>query len=275
MEEKQLTEHIKDNLVKISNAGNTLLSIVNDILDFSKIESGKIELTPVEYHMPSMLNDVITLVSTRLGEKPIKFSLNISDDLPNKLYGDDLRIKQIFNNLLSNAIKYTHSGTIELNVSCEREGADVLMKVSVSDTGIGISEENIKKLFADYNQVDTRANRNIEGTGLGLAITKRLTELMGGEISVASEYGKGSVFSVYIRQGFVSDTPIGPVVAENLRKFRYAEGKRTVTKKLVRHDLSYAIVLVVDDMQTNLDVAAGLLRKYKMQVDCLLREKRP
>jgi len=269
LEENNLARHITENLVKISDAGNTLLSIVNDILDFSKIESGKIELTPVEYHMSSLLNDVITLVSTRLGEKPIKFSLNISDNLPNSIYGDDLRVKQILNNLLSNAIKYTRGGSIELSVSCKRDGGDLLLEASVKDTGIGISEENLKKLFADYNQVDTRANRNIEGTGLGLAITKRLTELMGGEIRVESEYGKGSTFSFYIRQGFVSDTPIGPVVAENLRKFRYADDKRAVTKKLVRRDLSNARVLVVDDMQTNLDVAAGLLRKYKMQVDCL------
>jgi len=269
LEDNLLDSSITDNLVKISNAGNTLLSIVNDILDFSKIESGKIEITPVEYHMSSLLNDVITLVTTRLGEKPIAFKLNISDDLPSKLYGDDLRVKQIFNNLLSNAIKYTRQGTIELSVSCKRDGADLLMEASVSDTGIGISKENLKKLFADYNQVDTMTNRTIEGTGLGLAITKRLTELMGGKISVESEYGKGSVFSFHIRQGFISDATIGPAVAENLRRFRYADDKRTVTKKLVRHDLSNARVLVVDDMQTNLDVAAGLLRKYKIQVDCL------
>jgi CheY-like chemotaxis protein len=154
-------------------------------------------------------------------------------------------------------------------VNCKRDGEFLLLEASVKDTGIGISEENLNKLFADYNQVDTRANRNIEGTGLGLAITKRLTELMGGEIRVESEYGKGSTFSFYIRQGYINDTPIGPVVAENLRKFRYADDKRAVTKKLVRHDLSNTRVLVVDDMQTNLDVAAGLLRKYKMQVDCL------
>jgi PAS domain S-box-containing protein len=269
LEENNLAGHITENLIKISDAGNTLLSIVNDILDFSKIESGRIELTPVEYHLSSLLNDVITLVSTRLGEKPVKFILNISDNLPNNIYGDDLRVKQIFNNLLSNAIKYTRGGTIELSVSCKRDGGDLLLEASVRDTGIGINKENLEKLFADYNQVDTRANRNIEGTGLGLAITKRLTELMGGEITVESEYGKGSTFSFFIRQGFVSDTPIGQVVAENLRKFRYAGDKRAITKKLVRRDLSNARVLVVDDMQTNLDVAAGLLRKYKMQVDCL------
>ena len=269
LEENHLASHIRENLAKISSAGSTLLSIVNDILDFSKIESGKVEIMPVEYHMASVLNDVVTLVSTRIGEKPITFKLNINENLPSRLYGDDLRIKQIFNNLLSNAIKYTRMGTIELSVSCKREGNDVLMEVSVSDTGIGITKEDLKKLFADYNQVDTRANRSIEGTGLGLAITKRLTELMGGEISVQSEYGKGSVFSAHVRQGFVTDIPIGPVVVENLRKFRYADDKRDVSKKIVRYDLSYAKVMVVDDMQTNLDVAAGLLRKYKMQVDCL------
>jgi len=269
LEEDNLADHIKENLAKISSAGSTLLNIVNDILDFSKIESGKVELTPVEYHMASLLNDVVTLVSTRLGEKPITFTLNISENLPSRLYGDDLRIKQIFNNLLSNAIKYTRNGSIELSVKCRREDCDVWMEVSVKDTGIGITKENLKKLFMDYHQVDTRANRSIEGTGLGLAITKRLTELMGGEISVESEYGKGSVFSVYMRQGYLTDTPIGPTVVENLRKFRYADDKRDVSKKLVRYDLSYARVLVVDDMQTNLDVASGLLRKYKMQVDCL------
>jgi CheY-like chemotaxis protein len=146
------------------------------------------------------------------------------------------------------------------------------MEIAVSDTGIGIRKEDIKKLFSEYNQVDI-ANRNIEGTGLGLSITKRLSEMMGGEISVESEYARGSTFRVCIRQGFISDEPIGPVVAKNLREFRYTENERIVTKKLVRPNLSYAKVLVVDDMKTNLDVAAWLLRKYKMQVDCLTSGK--
>jgi CheY-like chemotaxis protein/HPt (histidine-containing phosphotransfer) domain-containing protein len=210
--------------------------------------------------------------SDLLEEKPISFILDISDDLPNSLYGDDLRVKQIFNNLLSNAIKYTYQGTIRLSIYCRRmdDNADsVLMEIDVSDSGIGIREDDLKKLFSEYNQVDTRANRSIEGTGLGLSITKKLAEMMGGRISVESVYGKGSIFHVVILQGFVSDTPIGPVVAENLRGFRYTDNKRMVSKKLVPIDLSYARVLVVDDMQTNLDVALGLLRKYKMQVDCL------
>jgi PAS domain S-box-containing protein len=269
LEDANLSKHIMENLIKISNAGDTLLDIVNDILDFSKIESGKLELNPVDYYMSSLLNDVITLVITRLGEKPITFHLKISDNLPAKLYGDDLRVKQIFTNLLNNAVKYTHHGRIELSVSCTREGVNTWMEVSVSDTGIGIHDEDLKKIFTDYHQVDTKANRNIEGTGLGLSITKRLTEMMDGKINVESEYGKGSKFNLRIKQGFISDTPIGKEIADKLRNFQYADDKRIVTKKLLRLNLSYAKVLVVDDMQTNLDVAAGLLRKYKMQVDCL------
>jgi signal transduction histidine kinase/CheY-like chemotaxis protein len=270
LENDNLPAGISKNLYKISNAGGTLLSIVNDLLDISKIESGKLVITPVEYYMASLLNDVITLVITRMDEKPIKFHLNINDDLPSRLYGDDLRIKQILNNLLSNAIKYTHSGTIELGVSCSREGlGDVHMDITVSDTGIGIREDDQKKLFDAYYQVDTRASRNIEGTGLGLSITKRIAELMGGNISVESEFGKGSSFHVKIRQSFISNELIGHAVAENLKNFRYGADKHMISKKLVRVDLSGAKVLVVDDMQTNLDVAAGLLRKYKMQVDCV------
>ncbi|MDR0456355.1 MAG: transporter substrate-binding domain-containing protein [Treponema sp.] len=288
LEDDNLSKHTADNLTKISNAGGTLLSIVNDILDFSKIESGKLELNPVEYYTSSLLNDIITLVVTRLGEKPITFRLNINDDLPGKLYGDDLRVKQILTNLLSNAVKYTHQGSIELsvrciheavkythrgnigsNVRCMYEGDTMGMEISVADTGIGIRKEDLQKLFSDYNQVDAQANRNIEGTGLGLAITKSLTEMMDGEISAESEYGKGTTFRLRVRQGFADSMPIGAAIAEKLRNFHYTEDKRIVTKRLVRPNLSYARVLVIDDMQTNLDVAAGILRKYKMQVDCL------
>jgi PAS domain S-box-containing protein len=269
LEDANLSPKVMENLIKTSNAGGTLLDIVNDILDFSKIDSGKLELRPVEYYISSLLNDVITLVITRLGEKPISFHLNINDDLPAKLYGDDLRVKQIFTNLLSNAVKYTHQGSIDLSVSCTHEENAIWLDITVSDTGIGIRKEDLKKLFSDYNQVDIKANRNIEGTGLGLSITKKLTEMMDGKIHAESEYGKGSMFSLRIRQGFVGHEPIGREIADKLRAFRYAEDKRSATKRLVRLNLSYAKVLVVDDMQTNLDVAAGLLRKYKMQVDCL------
>jgi len=267
--EEEMTENLRLNLIKISNAGTTLLSIVNDILDFSKIESGKLSLSPVEYYTASLLNDIITLVITRLGEKPITFRLNIKDDLPNKLNGDDLRVKQIFTNLLTNAVKYTREGSIELSVNCARDGNAVWMDVAVSDTGMGIPKDDIGSLFLDYYQVAANSNRNIEGTGLGLPITKRLVEMMDGQISVESEYGKGSTFHFRIKQGFVNDMQLGADVSEKLRTFCYSDDKRIIGRKLVRINLSYARVLVVDDMQTNLDVASGILRKYQMQVDVL------
>jgi len=269
LEDEQLDKHITENLVKISNAGTTLLSIVNDVLDFSKIESGKLTLSPVEYYTSSLLNDIATLTITRLGEKPIAFRLDIPDDLPNKLYGDDLRVKQVLTNLLTNSVKYTQQGNIDLVVRCTREGDSIWLEIAVKDTGMGISKENIKSLFSDYYQVDDKANRHIEGTGLGLAITKRLVKMMEGQINVVSERGKGSTFSFRLRQGYVDDETLGAEISEKLRNFSYIDDKRLNTQKLVRVNLNYVRVLVVDDMQTNLDVASGLLRKYQMQVDCL------
>jgi len=269
LEDEKLDKHITENLVKISNAGTTLLSIVNDVLDFSKIESGRLTLSPAEYYTSSLLNDVVTLTLTRLGEKPIVFRLDITDDLPHKLYGDDLRIKQVLTNLLTNAVKYTRQGSIELKIRHNRDGDSVWMDFAVKDTGMGISKENIKNLFSDYYQVDDKANRQIEGTGLGLAITKRLVKMMEGEIEVESERGKGSTFSLRLRQGYVDDAVLGADISEKLRNFSYIDDKRINTQKLVRINLNYARVLVVDDMQTNLDVASGLLRKYQMQVDVL------
>jgi len=195
--------------------------------------------------------------------------MDITDELPNKLYGDDLRVKQILTNLLTNSVKYTQQGSIELKVRCTREGDSVWMAIAVKDTGMGISKENIKSLFSDYYQVDDKANRHIEGTGLGLAITKRLVKMMEGQIEVESERGKGSTFSFRLRQGYVDDAVLGADVSEKLRNFSYIDDKRINTQKLVRINLNYARVLVVDDMQTNLDVASGLLRKYQMQVDVL------
>jgi signal transduction histidine kinase/GAF domain-containing protein/FixJ family two-component response regulator/HPt (histidine-containing phosphotransfer) domain-containing protein len=269
LEDEHLDKHTTNNLVKISNAGTTLLSIVNDILDFSKIESGKLNLSPVEYYMASFLNDIATLTITRLGEKPIIFRLDITDDLPNKLFGDDLRVKQVLINLLTNAAKYTHEGSIVLKVRSTRENETMWMDYAVTDTGMGIPRDNIKNLFLDYYQVEDKSNRHIEGTGLGLSITRRLVEMMEGRINVESEQGKGSTFSFRIKQGYVDNTVLGADVSKKLRSFSFSDNKRIVGKKLVRANLSYAKVLVVDDMQTNLDVASGILRKYKMQVDVL------
>jgi PAS domain S-box-containing protein len=270
LEEDNVSKEAKETLKKISTAGTTLMGLINDILDISKIESGKQNLIPVQYDVASFLNDIIILNMIRIESKPITFKLEINENLPVSLFGDDLRVKQILNNLLSNAFKYTKRGNVTLGVDCSSDSGGVWMSYCVSDTGIGIRKEDIAKLFTDYNQVDTRANREIKGTGLGLSITRKFVELMDGEISVESEYGKGTAFRVRIRQGFVTDQPIGKETAENLRNFRYSEGKKQAQGKLVRADLSYAKVLVVDDFPTNLDVATGMLRKYNMHVDCVL-----
>ncbi|MDR3305388.1 MAG: response regulator, partial [Clostridiales Family XIII bacterium] len=251
------------------NSGDTLLGIVNDILDLSKVAAGKLDLIPVDYDMPSLLNDTVVLNSVRIGSKPIRFNLLIDADLPGRLKGDDLRVKQIFNNLLSNAFKYTKEGKVDWEVKCERDGDIVWLTSRITDTGIGISPENLEKLFSEYGQVDKKSNRKIEGTGLGLSLTKKMAELMDGGITVESEYGTGSVFTVRIKQGYVNDIRIGADVAEKLMNAQYTDDKRTRSARLVRSNIPYARVLVVDDVATNLDVARGLLKPYNMRIDCV------
>jgi CheY-like chemotaxis protein/two-component sensor histidine kinase len=268
LEEDDVPDSIKETMRKISNAGNTLMGLINDVLDISKIEAGKQELNPVQYDVASLLNDIIALNIMRIEEKPITFRLDIEEDFPCILFGDDLRVKQILNNLLSNAFKYTDKGTVVLGANYRREADYIQVSFYVNDTGIGIHKEDISKLFNDFYQVDTSTNRKIEGTGLGLSITKKIVELMDGEITVESEYSRGTTFRVRIRQGFVTDRPISKEMLENLNSFRYTDKRKQAQEKLVRTDLRYIRVLVVDDFSANLDVAAGMLRKYKMQVDC-------
>jgi CheY-like chemotaxis protein len=269
LEEDDTPRKTKESLEKINTAGTTLMSLINDVLDISKVEAGKLDLMPVQYDVASLLNDIVTLNMIRIESKPIKFKLDINESLPNTLFGDDLRVKQVLNNLLSNAFKYTKKGNVTLGVGSWREGDEVWLSFYVRDTGIGIRTEDMAKLFSAYNQVDMHANRKIEGTGLGLSITKRFVELMDGEISLVSEHGKGSTFHVRIRQGFVTDQLLDKETIDSLSKFHYADKKKHAQEKLVRPDLSYARVLVVDDFMTNLDVAAGMLCKYKMQIDCI------
>ena len=274
LEDSETPVKIKENLKKIGIAGNTLIGLINDVMDISKIETGKLDLKLTQYDVPSMINDIIVLNMIRLEDKPITFCLDIKEDMPYSLYGDDLRIKQILNNILGNAFKYTQNGSVTLGISSINKDQDnVWLSVYVSDTGIGIKKDDLLKLFPDYNQVDTRSNHNIQGTGLGLSITKKLVELMNGEISAESEYGKGTTFRLRILQGIATEKTIGEEIAANLRSFCYKDTTKKTREKLVRPDMSYAKVLVVDDMTTNLDVAAGMLRKYKMQVDCVTSGK--
>ena len=264
-----LTEESRYRLEQINNAGATLLGTVNDILDISKIEAGKFELVPGRYDIPSMINDAVAQSILHRGDKPIEFKMDVCKDLPTHLFGDELRIKQILNNLLSNAFKYTKKGTVSLSISCARVESDVLLTFIISDTGIGIREEDIESLFRDYVQVDMSANRKIVGTGLGLSIASKLAELMNGYIIVESEHGKGSVFTVKIEQKSVTDDIIGEEVIKSLVCMSYSEQKRQQIGALSRISLPYARVLIVDDVVTNLDVAKGLMKPYNMRIDCV------
>jgi signal transduction histidine kinase/DNA-binding response OmpR family regulator len=265
----ELVGEAASNVKKVHNSGVTLLGLVNDILDLSKIEANRFEIVPVDYDLPSLINDTVTLNVMRIGEKPLIFDLEIDGTLFSALHGDELRIKQVFNNLLSNAFKYTKKGRVSWSITSERDGDSVWLVSEIRDTGTGIRPEDVDKLFMDYNQLDVRSNRAIEGTGLGLSITKNLVKMMDGTIEVESVYGTGSTFRVRLRQGFVNDTRIGSEVAENLKSFKFVDESRISSEKLLRIHLPYARVLVVDDVLINLDVARGMMQPYQMQIDCV------
>jgi len=257
------------NIEKIYSAGMSLLGIINDILDISKIEAGNFTLVPVVYDVSSLINDTVNLNIVRIGSKPVQFRLHVDHSIPLKLEGDELRIKQIFTNLLSNAIKYTNAGFVDWSVSCAREGDWVKVTSTVRDTGRGISEEDQKELFKDHFQPNLKANYYVEGTGLGLSITSNLIKLMGGTISLKSEFGKGSAFTVEFYQKAAGDEVIGEETATNLSQLRYTAHRRSHNQNLIRADMSYATVLVVDDVVNNLDVARGMLKPYKLHIDCV------
>lgn len=205
---EELPPAARDYIMQIKEAGRSLLTIINDILDFSKIESGKMDIIEEEYEPMSIVYDVANIIITRLRDKDVELILDINPSLPNKLFGDSIRIKQVFLNLANNAAKFTSQGKIVIKMDNEEiPDGRIQLQISVEDTGIGIKEEDIGKLFQSFQQVDSKRNRNIEGTGLGLAISKRLLDLMEGDIRLETEYGKGSLFSVAIPQKVVDRTP--------------------------------------------------------------------
>lgn len=239
----------------IKTAAKNLIAIINDILDISKIESGKLELVLSSYSLEDMLNDVISIIYVQLDSKEgIEFKIDIDKRLPKKLYGDEVRIKQILINLLGNSVKFTKAGYVGLSVrEISRNGDISSLMIKVTDTGIGIKREDISKLFINFQQVDTKKNREIEGTGLGLSITKNLVDLMNGTITVDSEYGKGSVFTVVLQQKIEDSSHIS---VEAAKAAPTGEEKKTV---LYAPD---AKVLIVDDNKVNLKVTAQLLSQY-------------
>ena len=190
-------------ITSVKQAGTNLLAIINDILDFSKLETGKLEIIPTDYSVSSLIHDVVSIIRMRVLDSQIRFVVNAKSSIPNTLVGDETRLRQILLNLLSNAVKYTESGYVSLTISCEFTGDETIdLMIDVTDTGIGIKPEDTDKLFDDFIQFDVERNKNIEGVGLGLAITKSITEAMGGSISVTSEYGTGSTFSITVPQRY-------------------------------------------------------------------------
>jgi signal transduction histidine kinase/CheY-like chemotaxis protein/ligand-binding sensor domain-containing protein len=270
-----------DNITQIYRSGAYLLEIINDILDIPKIESGNIDIVPAEYETAALLSDVININMVRLGSKPIQFALEIDADFPRVLTGDELRVKQILHNLLSNAVKYTREGEIRLQVKREEvkekreevrvkneEGKEKREEVAVCffvrDTGIGIRSGDMGKLFHSYTRLDTGMNRGTEGTGLGLVVAQKLAEMMGGGITVESEYGKGSCFTARIMQGIAAASEgIGEQTASALRNFQY-----TVIRHVpVEYPHYHKKALVVDDIPANLDLAVKMLASYGVRSD--------
>ncbi len=258
---------IKSYSGNVDSAGNNLLAIINDILDFTKIEEGKMDIVPVEYQLSSVLNDVSNMIYFKAGEKKLSFTTDVDENLPDNLFGDVVRVRQIMTNILNNAVKYTDEGSVSLKISgtrpdCTENGKPILnLVVEVKDTGIGISKENLGKLFVKFERLDLVRNSTKEGTGLGLAITKMLLDMMHGRIDVESEYGKGSTFTVIVPQGIVSDEPIG-----NFKE----KFEKSIGEKEDYHEsfiAPAAKVLVVDDTRMNLIVATEILKDTKMFID--------
>ena len=264
-EDENLPESAKDEVNDIISASNSLLEIVNGILDISKIEADKLEIINTEYNFKKVFNELVSLTKARLGDKPLDLRFSYDDSIPGVLYGDHSRIKQIILNLLTNAVKYTKEGYVELKVSSVIQGDVCRLIVSVEDSGIGIKNENIDKLFSKFERFDLEKNMTIEGTGLGLAITKKLVELMNGKIVVQSVYGKGSKFTVAIDQKIVAGKEV--TVEESQTDIEI-------------FDASDKKILVVDDNKINLKVASRLLSNYNVQIetvesgfDCLEKVK--
>ncbi|MDD5994705.1 MAG: ATP-binding protein, partial [Clostridiales bacterium] len=255
---KEIQEYAKN----IQSASQTLLSIVNDILDISKIESGKMEIIPVEYELFSVLNDCYQMAKTRADAKNLEFEIRIDEKIPSVLLGDEVRIKQIINNFLSNAVKYTKEGHVCLRLGFEKtDETQLLLKLEVEDSGIGIKESDMERLFMNFTRLDEQKNRNIQGTGLGLNLTKNLVEMMGGKIEVTSQYEKGSVFTATIPQQIVNMEPMGNF-AEKYQQF--------IRSTELSKDMVYAPkakVLVVDDVEMNLKVAQNYIRQTGAKVD--------
>lgn len=255
------SEQIEEYAKSIYSAGSSLLYLVNDVLDISKIESGKLEITENIYDLSSFIHDCYNMIAEKAKKKGLEITVSCNPQLPSQLKGDESRLRQVVTNLLSNAAKYTEKGSITLSFDMRDNDGQMMLEVSVKDTGIGISKENMEKLFTQFTRFDIEKNRNIEGTGLGLALTKRLTDLMQGTIEAQSIYGVGSSFTVIVPQQVVDFEPVGDFQQAYLSAVNQGGSYQQ------SFEAPDARVLVVDDVMVNLKVIINLLKSTKMKVD--------
>ena len=269
MNELIIREYDDDNLLKyshnIKSAGNTLLSLINDVLDFSKIEAGKMELYNVEYDLAGTIAELISMVDERARNKGLDLQITVNEEMPHLLYGDNVRLKQIILNILTNAIKYTEKGSIHMDVDYISSGhldinGTIGLKISVSDTGIGIRDEDMTRLFSPFERLEEVRNRNVEGTGLGMSIVQKLLALMNSELMVRSEYGKGSTFSFTVQQETRSWDPIGDFHETYEKMIKSEDNYRQL------FEAPEAKILIVDDNEINLVVTKSLIQDTKIQI---------
>jgi len=257
---EDVSDTVRDNLTDILGASRKLLGTINDILDFSKIESGKMEIVSAEYSLSAMMKGVVNIISYRLEQKPVKLVTEVDMDMPDMLYGDELRVRQVLINLLNNAVKFTEEGTITLAVKVEQTEKGPVLLADVKDTGCGIKEEDLNGLFDSFSRVESQEVHSIEGTGLGLSICKNMVEMMDGQIWVESEYGKGTTFHVSVPQTAVEGSPTYREALQTAKQNK--DGQNAGAK----WSFAGAKVLVVDDDEVNLKVAKGLMKDYEMEI---------
>lgn len=250
---------IKRYAMDIKTSANTLLALINDILDTAKIESGKLEIIPAEYALDSLLNDIVNMIYVKARDKNLDFILKVEETIPNGLLGDDVRIRQVLINLLNNAVKYTEKGSVTLEVSATVDGTEADLHFSVSDTGIGIKEEDMPKLYAAFERIEEERSRHTEGTGLGMNIVVDLLDLMGSSLKVESEYGRGTAFSFSLHQAVIETQPIGNFEERSRNLYQEEHYAASFLAPEVK-------VLVVDDNEMNRRVFKGLLKQTRVQV---------
>jgi len=258
--------NIREYAGRAHNASKTLLALINDILDLSKIEAGKMEIVEEVYFLSSVLNNAVNMMRVKAEEKKLEFQVEVDEEIPDELMGDETRISQVIINILNNAVKYTREGSVCMRITLAQtddpEDERIVLKIAISDTGIGIREEDMGKLFGNFERLDQKANKNVEGTGLGLSITEKMVEMMHGHIEVESVYGEGSTFTIYLPQVVAGDTKIGNF------ETKFAEYVKSLNDYKETFRAPDANVLVVDDNEMNLFVVEKLLKTTEVKVSC-------